>query len=136
MGAGQHEVFRNQEKFLRNHLPCSRCFLNSTRLWNVSDATWGLPHLSDPSSTSSSNLIQRAFSFHCNSCPSSLNNSSNSTKTYKGILSMFSLYLFYLIFVLLFHFCSAFFFFWFCFWKAHTSFCELLQSVYVQGHIG
>ena len=59
--------------------PCSRHRRSSSRLWNDSEDTCGLPHRSAPSSISSSNLIQRAFSCHAHSWLSPSRNSSSST---------------------------------------------------------
>ena len=59
------------------------------RLWNDSEATCGRHHLSEVSSTSSSNLIHLAFSFHSiNSVVSScvcVTSSSSSTNSYSKI---------------------------------------------------
>jgi len=59
--------------------PCSRHRRSSSRLWNDKEETCGLPHRKAPSSISSSNLIQRAFSCHAHSWLSPSRNSSSST---------------------------------------------------------
>lgn len=58
-------------------------FLSSSKLRNDSDATCGFPQRSVSSSTSSSNLIQRAVSFHCSSWFLSIVSSFSSTNTLK-----------------------------------------------------
>ena len=67
--------------------PFSKALCKWMRLWKEREATWGRPHLSESPRASSSNLIQRAFSFHShNSTSSSCNSvvsSSNSTKSWK-----------------------------------------------------
>ena len=61
-------------------IPFSNPFLNSSKLWNVSEATWGFPQRLE-SSTFSSNLIHRAVSFHSISSPCFVS-SSNSTNAW------------------------------------------------------
>lgn len=61
--------------------PWAIVFLSSRRLRKDSEATWGFPHRAVSSSTSSSNLIQRAVSFQCMSWFFSTTNSFNSTNT-------------------------------------------------------
>lgn len=67
----------NPEK--KSFIPLSRPLRNSKSAWKDNDATWGFPHRSF-FSTSSSNLIHRAFSFQRNSFVSVVVSSSNSTK--------------------------------------------------------
>ena len=75
-----------------NNSPCSRPLRSSSRLWKDREATWGLPHLSAPSSTSSSNLIQRAFSLHSSSVSLLMCSSSSSTNTCSYLQAGWSLY--------------------------------------------
>lgn len=67
--------------------PVSRQRLRLSNEWKDSEATCGLPQRSEPSSTSSSYLIQRAVSFHSHSSPLPTN-SSNCTNTSWGLWSM------------------------------------------------
>lgn len=67
--------------------PVSKQRLRLSKEWNDKEATWGRPHLSAPSSTSSSYLIQRAVSFHSRSSPAPCN-SSSWTKTSWGLRSI------------------------------------------------
>lgn len=57
-------------------IPFSNPFLSSSKLWNVSEATWGFPQRL-VSSTFSSNLIHRAVSFHSISSPCFVSSSSS-----------------------------------------------------------
>lgn len=57
-------------------------FLSSSKLRKDSEATWGFPQRSVSSSTSSSNLIHRAVSFHCISWFLSIVSSFSSTNTW------------------------------------------------------
>lgn len=61
--------------------PWAIVFLSSNRLRKDSEATWGFPHLAVSSSTSSSNLIQRAVSLQCISWFLSTTSSFSSTNT-------------------------------------------------------
>lgn len=63
------------------HIPCEMVLRSSSRLRKESEATWGFPQRSVSSSTSSSNLIQRAVSFHCISWFLSMVSSFSSTNT-------------------------------------------------------
>lgn len=62
-------------------LPWAIVFLSSSRLRKDNEATWGFPHLAVSSSTSSSNLIQRAVSLQCISWFLSTTSSFSSTNT-------------------------------------------------------
>ncbi|PWA18112.1 hypothetical protein CCH79_00004048 [Gambusia affinis] len=62
--------------------------LSSSRLRKDSDATCGFPQRSVSSSTSSSNLIQRAVSFHCISWFLSIVSSFSSTNTWRSTLTL------------------------------------------------
>ena len=73
-------------RILCQTLPVSKQRRRLSREWKLSEATWGRPHLSAPSSTSSSYLIQRAVSFHSFSSPSTCN-SSSCTNTSCGLWS-------------------------------------------------
>lgn len=64
--------------------PCEMVRRSSRRLRNDSEATCGLPQRSVSSSTSSSNLIQRAVSLHCISWFLSITSSFSSTNTWEG----------------------------------------------------
>lgn len=70
--------------------PVSKQRLKLSNEWNDNDATCGRPHRSEPSSTSSSYLIQRAVSFHSRSSPTPIN-SSSCTNTSCGLWSKFFL---------------------------------------------
>lgn len=63
-------------------LPWEMVLLSSSKLRKDSEATWGFPQRSVSSSTSSSNLIQRAVSFHCSSWFLSIVSSFSSTNTW------------------------------------------------------
>lgn len=65
-------------------LPCEMVFRSSSKLRKDSEATWGFPQRSVSSSTSSSNLIHRAVSFHCISWFLSIVSSFSSTNTWRG----------------------------------------------------
>ena len=65
-----------------NNLHCSKTRRRLITEWKVSDDMWGLPHLSAPSSRSSSNMIHRETS--CHSLPL---NSSISTNRSWGFAS-------------------------------------------------
>lgn len=60
-------------------IPFSSPFFSSNKLWKVSEATCGFPQRLESWSTFSSNLIQRAVSFH-SICSPFFVSSSNSTK--------------------------------------------------------
>lgn len=65
-------------------LPCVMVRRSSNKLRKESEATWGLPQRSVSSSTSSSNLIQRARSFHRISSSLSVMSSFSSTNNWKN----------------------------------------------------
>jgi len=77
------ETSRRNQQIDKNNLwlggPCSRHRRSSRRLWNDNEDTCGLPQRTAPSSISSSNLIQRAFSCHAHSWLSPRRSSSSST---------------------------------------------------------
>lgn len=79
-GSHQRSVHPSRSK---TALPCEMVFRSSSKLRKDREATWGLPQRSVSSSTSSSNLIHRAVSFHCSSWFLSIVSSFSSTNTWK-----------------------------------------------------